>query len=132
MGQESGAVGAGEGGKIMTEDQRKALNEERARNPQVGDMWEDHMVMCVLVLAVDEYAMTVCRKKIQYPDGWAWDFSKTEAMSRDEFSGWLHYGSIPGTWACVITGSKHAHADAEYWRENYTRLDHAYEFEVGG
>jgi hypothetical protein len=114
----------------MNLDERKANNEERSRNPQVGDIWEDHMVMCARVLAVDEQTVTVCRKKIQHHNSWSWDFAKTEAMGRNEFCQWLHYGRIPGTWAWVIKNNKGAHADAEHWRENYTRIDHAYEFEV--
>jgi hypothetical protein len=113
-------------------DERKAINEERAANPQVGDVWEDHMVMCALVLEVTESTVTVCREKTQHRDGWSWDFAKAEVMPRDDFRKWLHYGCIPGTWAWVMTGNKNAHAHAALWREHWATPDHAFEFEIGG
>lgn len=83
------------------EDQKK-LNKYHAENPQPGDYWEEHLVGVCVVLEVTDQRVVYCPAKRPIGDlHWTWDLGTTSSKSREEFDGWLAYGSIHGYWADV-------------------------------
>ena len=78
------------------------VNEKHATSPEVGDYWHEMLCGIQVVLAVKDDSVTVCRKKITDADGWSWDYSKIEKVSRADFAKYPRYGSIKGFWCgCV-------------------------------
>jgi len=85
-----------------------ARNEAHRYYPLTGDMWEDHMVYCCIVLEVNEHSVAICQDKKQVDDNyWTWDLTKVKTVTRAEFETLFLYDShknVKGArcWASVV------------------------------
>lgn len=78
----------------MNHKERQELNNLHAKNPTVGDYWEEMFAPACVVIGVTKEAVSLCDKTKSVTDTtWTWDLSQTRQLSRDEFSRWLRYQS---------------------------------------
>ena len=91
----------------MDWEEQQKLNNDRANNPQVGDVWIEMLAPVFKVIQVDETTVVV-QKPRYLEDGkhWTWENGEIRSMTREEFKCYLSYDRVPGYWARVMLPDK--------------------------
>ena len=88
--------------KKMNWREQRALAEQHARQPIVGDYWHEMFIPVCVVIEVVAGFVLICKDIIECDDGkWTWDLNVLTFMHGEDFYAWLHYGRIDGCWADV-------------------------------
>ena len=78
-------------------DEQAIKNEIHAKDPKIGDYWNECFHPVCVVVDVSDFAVTVCDStKDVGKNKWTWDISKLSVCSREEFSTKYRYEHIDG------------------------------------
>ncbi len=84
-------------------DREQALNAQHLECPRPGDYWHEMFMPICVVLSASDDCICLCSKTTSVEGNrWTWDLTETRTLSKKEFSKWLSYTAIPGTWARVM------------------------------
>ena len=103
------------------------LNLEHFNNPQVGDVWQEHMVVYHIVLQVNDNDRIVIAERdlVNTKDGQTFDFLNAKEITKEEHKKLITYsGSVdiikPTSFvADVLINSKTAVTMVEKWKKDY-------------
>lgn len=87
--------------KIEVVEDRHVTALRHARNPKVGDYWNEMFMPVLLVVEVDDKWVKFCEKTkpARNGNGWTWDLTEFVSLPRYKFIQKLQYGGISDDWS---------------------------------